>query len=74
MANQGMLEAAAIWAGLSLWLLILWGGLHLALGCVGRFSDTIEQKRGRIVRAFRWVWLLPLQIAGVILALAFVWD
>lgn len=38
MANQGMLETAAIWGGLSLWLLILWGGLHFVLGYVGRCS------------------------------------
>lgn len=38
MANQEMLETAAIWGGLSLWLLILWGGLHFVLGYVGRCS------------------------------------
>jgi hypothetical protein len=73
MLNHDLLMASLIWGFISVWLLFLWGCLSFLLRKIGLFSDTIEQRRTRIVSAFRWAWMLPMHIAWIILALALVW-
>lgn len=65
MFHQNMLMASLIWGLLSIWLLFLWGCLSFLLKKIGLFSVIIEQRRPQILSAFRWVWLLPLHIAGI---------
>ena len=74
MFNHEMLMASAIWGCLALALLLLWGCLAFVLQKVGLFSDIIAQKHSGILSAFRWVWLLPMNIALIAFVLAFVWD
>ncbi|PCD00954.1 hypothetical protein [Halopseudomonas pelagia] len=74
MFNHEMLMASAIWGCLALALLLLWGCLAFVLQKIGLFSNTIAQRQSRILIAFRWVWLLPMNIALITLVLAFVWD
>lgn len=74
MFNQEMLMASAIWGLLAGALFLLWCIFVFFVRQIGLFSTIIESRRSQIIRAFRWVWMLPLSIAFTILVLALIWD
>jgi len=74
MVNHEMLVASAIWGLLGATLFLLWCIFGFFVRQIGLFSTIIESRRSQILRAFRWVWMLPLSIAFTMLVLAMIWD
>lgn len=74
MFNHEMLVASVIWGSLGAALFLLWCIFGFLVRKVGLFSVTIESRSAQILRAFRWIWLLPLNIAWIALILALIWD
>ena len=72
MFNHEMLMASAIWGSLGATLFLIWCFFGFLVRKVGLFSVTIESRRAKILSAFSWVWMLPLHIAWITLALALV--
>ncbi len=74
MLKQELLNIAAIslWAGL--WLLFFWLLLSMVVQLVGQLSAIVEDKRHAILGALRLFWLLPMQIALLLLVLSLFLD